>query len=203
MSVSIEWLGFAAITLSVLAYLPQITHLIRERCSAGLSPGAYCMWVVSAVLLLTYSIAKNDLVFILLQSYQAAAGLLVLNFCLKYKGQLCEAHGGEPLSLRLERSQGDADPRGPVLPLPGSKCLAAAGPQATLRFSRRHRGGSDAAVCGGGGSRLADVIQGGEQPELELHPGQDGAAPSADRGERGALSSPAGQCRPPGVVSDT
>ena len=32
MSVSIEWLGFAAITLSVLAYVPQITHLIKEHC---------------------------------------------------------------------------------------------------------------------------------------------------------------------------
>ena len=38
MSVSIEWLGFAAITLSVLAYLPQITHLIKEHCSAGQEP---------------------------------------------------------------------------------------------------------------------------------------------------------------------
>jgi hypothetical protein len=28
MSVSIEWLGFAAITLSVLAYVPQITHFL-------------------------------------------------------------------------------------------------------------------------------------------------------------------------------
>jgi uncharacterized protein with PQ loop repeat len=103
MSVSIEWLGFAAITLSVLAYLPQITHLIKEHCSAGLSPGAYCTWVASAVLLLTYSIAKNDPVFILLQSYQAAAGSLIFYFCLRYKGQLCEAHGGEPLSVRLKR----------------------------------------------------------------------------------------------------
>ena len=49
MSVSIEWLGFAAITLSILAYLPQIIHLITEHCSAGLSPRAYCMWVVSSV----------------------------------------------------------------------------------------------------------------------------------------------------------
>jgi uncharacterized protein with PQ loop repeat len=55
MGISIEWLGFAAIALSALAYLPQVTHLIKEHCSAGLSLRAYCMWVVSAVLLLTYS----------------------------------------------------------------------------------------------------------------------------------------------------
>ncbi len=108
MSVSIEWLGFAAITLSVLAYVPQITHLIKEHCSAGLSPRAYCMWVVSSVLLLTYSIVKEDPVFISLQGYHAGAGALILFFCLRYKGQLCEEHGGEPLSVRLKRSQDSA-----------------------------------------------------------------------------------------------
>jgi uncharacterized protein with PQ loop repeat len=106
MSVSIEWLGFAAIALSVVAYLPQIAHLIKEHCSAGLSPRAYVMWVVSAVLLLAYSIAQDDLVFVALQSYQTAAGALVLFFCLRYKGQRCEAHGGEPLSHRLQQSKG-------------------------------------------------------------------------------------------------
>jgi uncharacterized protein with PQ loop repeat len=106
MSVSIEWLGFAAIALSVMAYLPQIAHLIKEHCSAGLSSRAYVMWVVSAVLLLAYSIAQDDLVFVALQSYQTAAGALVLFFCLRYKGQRCEAHGGQPSSHRLERSQG-------------------------------------------------------------------------------------------------
>ncbi len=81
MSVSIEWLGFTGITLSVLAYLPQITHLIKEHCSAGLSPKAYCMWMGSAVLLLTYAIAKSDPVFISLQGYQAGSGKLLHELC--------------------------------------------------------------------------------------------------------------------------
>ncbi len=108
MSFSIEWLGFAGIALSALAYLPQITHLTKEHCSAGLSPRAYCMWMISAVLLLTYSIAKNDPVFITLQGYQAGAGALILYYCLRYKGQLCEEHGGEPLSVRLKRAEASA-----------------------------------------------------------------------------------------------
>ncbi len=100
MDVSIEWLGFAGMALCVLAYLPQIIHLIKEHCSAGLSPGAYCMWLISAVLLLTYAIAKNDPVFISLQSYQVGASALVFYYCLKYRHQLCEEHGGEPLAGR-------------------------------------------------------------------------------------------------------
>ena len=105
MNVPIEWLGFAAITLSALAYLPQVAHLIKERCSAGLSARAYLMWVASALLLLTYSIAREDLVFVSLQSYQAAAGGLILYFCIRYRGRRCEEHGGEPQRSHLVGSE--------------------------------------------------------------------------------------------------
>ncbi|NIS79660.1 MAG: hypothetical protein GTO14_05500 [Anaerolineales bacterium] len=90
-----HWFGFAGTTLCVLAYLPQIIHLIRERCSAGLSFRAYMMWAVAAVLLLSYSVAMRDAVFIALQSYHLAAGTLVCFFCKKYEGLLCEEHGGK------------------------------------------------------------------------------------------------------------
>ena len=52
------------------------------------------MWMVSSVLLLTYSIVKEGRVFVTRQGYQAGAGALIFYFCLKYKGQLCEEHGG-------------------------------------------------------------------------------------------------------------
>ncbi len=104
MNVSIEWLGFAGMALCVLAYLPQIIHLIKEHCSAGLSPGAYCMWGIAALVLLVYAIAKRDAVFISLQSYHVGAGALIFYYCLKYRDQLCEEHGGEPLAVRLERA---------------------------------------------------------------------------------------------------
>jgi uncharacterized protein with PQ loop repeat len=96
MSISIEWLGFAGIALCILGYLPQVIHLIKERCSAGLSAGAYCTWGISAMLLLAYAISKGDLVFIALQTYNVGATALIYYFCRKYKGNLCELHGGEP-----------------------------------------------------------------------------------------------------------
>ncbi len=104
MSISIEWLGFVGIALCILGYLPQVVHLLKEHCSAGLSTGAYCTWWIAAVLLLTYSIVRKDPVFIALQSYHVGATALVFYFGLKYKGQLCEDHGGEPLSRRLDAS---------------------------------------------------------------------------------------------------
>ena len=84
-----EWLGFAGMALSVLAYLPQVIHLIRERCSGGLSPGAYCMWGIAASLLLIYAIAKRDPVFVSLQSYHVGASGLLFYYCLRYRGQPC------------------------------------------------------------------------------------------------------------------
>ncbi len=109
MNVSIEWLGFAGIALCVLAYLPQIIHLIKEHCSAGLSPGAYFIWIIAALLLLTYAIAKRDPVFISLQSYHVGASALILYYCLRYRDQLCEEHGGEPLAVRLEGTRAEVE----------------------------------------------------------------------------------------------
>ena len=95
MNISIEWLGFAGIALCVLGYLPQVIHLIKERCSAGLSTGAYITWGIAAVLLLSYAVVRKDIVFIVLQSYHVGATALICYYCVKYKGRLCEDHGGE------------------------------------------------------------------------------------------------------------
>jgi uncharacterized protein with PQ loop repeat len=95
MNISIEWLGFAGIAVCILGYLPQVIHLIKERCSAGLSAGAYCTWGIAAVLLLLYAILRRDVVFIVLQTYHVGATALIYYFCIKYKHRLCEEHGGE------------------------------------------------------------------------------------------------------------
>ena len=109
MNFSIEWIGFIGIALSITAYLPQVIHLLREHCSAGLSPWAYCIWVISAVLLLVYAIVKRDPIFMLLQGYKIAKIILFLYYCFKYSDELCEDHGGEALKARLQRKQGELD----------------------------------------------------------------------------------------------
>jgi len=85
MNVSTQWLGFIAITLSALAYLPQVVRLARRHCATGLSVGANGMWLALSTLLLAYSIDKSDPVFLILQIYQTAAVALVLYFAWKYK----------------------------------------------------------------------------------------------------------------------
>ncbi|NIO07357.1 MAG: hypothetical protein GTO40_04895 [Deltaproteobacteria bacterium] len=90
-----HWLGYAGTTLVILAYLPQIFHLVKEHCSAGLCVKAYLMWVAASVLLLSYAVSQRDAVFVALQGYQLVSTTLICFFSKKYEHNLCEDHGGE------------------------------------------------------------------------------------------------------------
>lgn len=91
---SIHWCGYVGTALVIVAYLPQVTHLIREKCSAGISFGAYVIWAVAAVLLLAYAILTRDPVFMALQSYQVLATGLVCYYSKRFEHSLCKLHGG-------------------------------------------------------------------------------------------------------------
>ena len=45
-----ELLGIAGISIGMLAYVPQVVHLAREHCSAGVSGRAWAMWLASSSL---------------------------------------------------------------------------------------------------------------------------------------------------------
>ena len=85
-------LGYAGTILVVLAYLPQIIHLVVERCSAGLSIKAYECWIIAAALLLTYAVTTRDIVFIALQGYQLIALSLICFFGKRFERSPCEEH---------------------------------------------------------------------------------------------------------------
>lgn len=90
----LEWLGFAGTAIVAVAYIPQVGHLLRARCTAGVSLGAYAMWTVAGLLLLSYAISTGNSVFIALQSYQLLAATAILLLSLRHKGRLCAAHCG-------------------------------------------------------------------------------------------------------------
>lgn len=84
-------IGLFGAILAGIAYLPQITHLIKEHCSAGISKKAYILWLVAAIAILIHAIAIKSPVFILLSSIQLVATVLILFFSNKYKGT-CAFH---------------------------------------------------------------------------------------------------------------
>jgi uncharacterized protein with PQ loop repeat len=73
-----ETLGVAGIVISMLAYVPQVVHLGRQHCSAGISRRAWAMWLVSSLLVGTLAVHRRDLVFILLQLSTLTSAAVIL-----------------------------------------------------------------------------------------------------------------------------
>ncbi len=86
------WVGFVGAALVIMAYLPQVVHLIKERCSWGISIGAYAMWFVAGILICAHAVSLNDPVFIVLQGYNVVATAAIAAFAKKYKQNICIDH---------------------------------------------------------------------------------------------------------------
>ena len=87
-------IGFIGTILAAVGYLPQIVHLAREHCSAGVSIKAWCLWILSSVLIATHAFAVFDLVFIALQVVNIVAIATVIVLARRYEGMFCRSHGG-------------------------------------------------------------------------------------------------------------
>ena len=87
-----EILGVLGITLSVAAYIPQVVHLAREHCSAGISSRSWTMWLISGVLVGVVAVHRQDPVFILLQAGTLTSASVILVLARKYRGMACESH---------------------------------------------------------------------------------------------------------------
>jgi lipid-A-disaccharide synthase-like uncharacterized protein len=103
-----ETLGVIGIALSVIAYVPQITHLGREHCSAGVSRRAWTMWLISSVLVGALAVDRRDPVFILLQASAMTSAAVILLLAYRFRGMVCEFHAlHAPTSMSQQRDQHD------------------------------------------------------------------------------------------------
>ena len=85
-------LGILGVAISVAAYVPQVVHLWREGCSAGVSSRAWAMWLISSVLILTLALHQGEPVFIALQVINLASITVTLLLARKYRGMVCDFH---------------------------------------------------------------------------------------------------------------
>ena len=85
-------LGFIGSALVIAGYVPQIVHLVKERCTAGMSIPAFVLWCTASLLFLLHAVTIHDAVFIVVQTVNVVAGTLIVGFCRKYKGQVCAFH---------------------------------------------------------------------------------------------------------------
>ncbi len=87
-----EILGTAGIVVSALAYLPQVIHLAKEHCSAGISGRAWAMWLTSSVLVGALAVHRKDIVFIMLQLSTLTSASVIVFLAHRYSGMVCEVH---------------------------------------------------------------------------------------------------------------
>ena len=98
-----ELIGLAGASLAGYAYLPQITHLIRERCSAGISRSAFTIWLLASVLMTIHAVLLPAVVFIALGAIQIGAIRTILIYSARYRGLVCPIHLGARPTTRLGR----------------------------------------------------------------------------------------------------
>ena len=96
-----EVIGVIGITLSVTAYVPQVVHLTREHCSAGISNRSWAMWLASSALVGAVAVRRSDVVFILLQLSSFTAAAVILFLSRRYRGQACEGHSHPDLPTAI------------------------------------------------------------------------------------------------------
>lgn len=90
--VLLSFLGVLGIGISVAAYFPQVVHLAREHCSAGVSTRAWAMWLVGGLLVGLVALDRQDPVFIVLQLNTLVSAAVILFLARRYRGMACSGH---------------------------------------------------------------------------------------------------------------
>jgi uncharacterized protein with PQ loop repeat len=85
-------LGFVATGLVIVGYIPQIVHLIKERCTAGISISAFSLWCTASLLFLIHAAMIGDAVFVGAQTVNLVAGSLIVALSKRYEGEVCPFH---------------------------------------------------------------------------------------------------------------
>jgi uncharacterized protein with PQ loop repeat len=101
-----ETLGFVGTGLVAAAYIPQIHHLIKEHCSAGISVKAYVLWFIASVFFVIHAPMIIDAVFIGVQLVNLLAISIILVFARKYEKQICQTHLATQLGLSNSLASG-------------------------------------------------------------------------------------------------
>ena len=133
--------GYAGAGLAGAAYLPQISHLVRARCSAGISRLAFGTWLLAAVLVTARAIAIGAGVFIVLGGIQIVATALIMVCAARYQGTPCPVHlPGQPAATIAAGAVRPGSRRRAGRPAAASAAPAGHGraPRAYLPALRRH-----------------------------------------------------------------
>lgn len=91
-----ESIGLGA-SLAGYSYLPQIRHWVirhwvHERCSAGISRGAFSLWLLTSILMTIHALLQPAV----LGAVQIGAISIILVYSARYRGFTCPSHALNP-----------------------------------------------------------------------------------------------------------
>lgn len=84
----IGWIGTALI---IIAYYPQIHHLLIERCAWGISVSTWLIWFIASAILLIYCITREEFLMSVVQVVSIAAiGMTII--LVRRSNRICPYH---------------------------------------------------------------------------------------------------------------
>jgi uncharacterized protein with PQ loop repeat len=95
MEMIFQQIGLIGAVISGIAYLPQILHMFREKCTNGLSLRAYGLWTVSSLMVFAHAVTVGDLVFIALGTIQITATIIIAVYTATHKDAVCAYHASK------------------------------------------------------------------------------------------------------------
>ncbi|MCR6662546.1 MAG: SemiSWEET transporter [Luteimonas sp.] len=81
---NLEWLGYAAATLTTLAFVPQAVKTIRSRDTRGISLGMYVVFIVGIVCWFGYGIALDSWPMIIANAVTFVLAAIILALKLRH-----------------------------------------------------------------------------------------------------------------------
>lgn len=81
---SLEWMGYAAATLTTLAFVPQALKTIRSRDTRGISLGMYVVFTLGIVCWFGYGIALGSWPMIIANAITFVLAAVILGLKLRH-----------------------------------------------------------------------------------------------------------------------
>ena len=103
-----EIAGYVGAGLAGAAYVPQISHLIKAHCSAGISRLAFAVWLLASILITVRAVAIQASVFIVLGGIQIVATALIVLYAARYRDTPCPSHLPRPPSAKTAARTGSS-----------------------------------------------------------------------------------------------
>ena len=86
-----ELIGWVGTALVIVAYLPQIHHLLVEKCAWGISILTWMIWLIASTLLLFYCLLRRDFMFMIVQSINISA-IVTTIIAVRRSNNICPLH---------------------------------------------------------------------------------------------------------------